>query len=931
MELWKKLSMLYFRFWNKFSIRARILMLISLVIFPMVLMTGKSVYSGISKYIKKDKELRCIEHIKHHIYIVSLLQKHRGLLSIYLNGDKRVKERVLDLEREIKEQFKECLRRCKEPEKKKDLEKMYLQFKSLLLSSFLEKGFSAKEIFDRHTLLISRLLEFAKDEAIKDGLLVDSEPYIRTLADVALIELPQLTEIIGRVRGLGSGILAKKKLEEEEKEDIVELYRLLSGYRSVVGWTVNNIQLPQGIHVEFHDVLAKVDNYLDFVELSFIIKFNSTLDPISFFDRSSEIIDRVYSLYDSLTDYLQSFLKERKKVYLGSFTVEALALILFSSFLTCTAVTIYRTIGLSLNEILRVADGISRGDFDVKVEISDRNEFGRVARALNTALERLKETVTLLKNYKLAVDESNVILKTDSQGIITYANKEFEKLSGYKASEVTGKHLSFVFETFTDKDTFHDVLKAVKEGKLWKGRLVGKGKADKKCVVDTTIVPISKEGKKIIEFVVICHDVTELEESRQRLYHLLNYDTVTGLPNRNKLLEDIYKAEYPAICVLDISDFNHLNELFGEEQGDAILEQVGKELKKFSKNVLPYRVQSDEFALLYDLGKKSLTKEEFLAFCREIINALENAAFRCGDVDVFLNFKAGFAATKENKKNLLAYAEMALNEARRRRVKIFEMSFGRHSFDYLKNMLWIKKVRGALEDHRIIPFYQPIYNNATGKVEKFEALVRMVDEDGHFVSPGMFLSVAKKAGIYPDLTREMFRRVLEDFENLPFDVSVNISFEDLLSEKTVNFILDALKRFPSPDRLTFEILETEEIENYSLLHDFVSEIKTFGCKFAIDDFGTGYSNFENLMKLRVDYLKIDGSIIKRLPEDRGARALTEAIVSFSKELGIKTVAEFVSSGEIFELVKEIGIDYSQGYYFGKPEPIDVVKRKFKKL
>ena len=124
-------------------------MLISLVIFPMVLMTGESVYSGISEYIRKDKELNCIKHLKHHIYIVSLLQKHRGLLSIYLNGDERVKERILDLEQEIRKQFEECLKRCKDSKKKEDLEKMYLQFNSLLLSSFSEKEPSAKKIFNK--------------------------------------------------------------------------------------------------------------------------------------------------------------------------------------------------------------------------------------------------------------------------------------------------------------------------------------------------------------------------------------------------------------------------------------------------------------------------------------------------------------------------------------------------------------------------------------------------------------------------------------------------------------------------------------------------------------------------------------------------------------------------------------------------------------
>jgi len=918
------------KFWNRFSIRARILILILLVIFPLTLMMGSSIYSGVSQYVKKRRELEAIEHIKHHVNILSLLQKHRGLMFIYLEGDKRVEERIQSLEEEIKRRFEECLKKCKYPKRREALRRFFSQFGSLLLSSILKDGLSPREVFDKHTALIGGLLSFVREEVTEEGLLTDSDPYVGTLADVTLIELPQLAEILGKIRGLGSGILAKKNLSEEERRDIVELYRLLSGYKSVLGWTVGNIRLSRELREEFYRALALVDGYLDFVESSFIVRFDSAIDPVDFFNSSSKVIESVYRIYRSFNEYLRSFVEEEGEAYLASFTLETAGLVLFSVLLTGIAFAIYRTISVSLEEILKVADGISSGNFDVRVAISDKSEFGKVGRALNVALKKLKETVTVLRNYKLAVDESNVILKTDLNGVITYANKEFVRLSGYKDSEVIGKHLSFVFKTFSDEKNLQDALKALKEGRLWKGRLVGSGKGGKKCIVDTTIVPISKENKEVFEFVVICHDITELEESRRKLYYLLNYDSVTGLPNRNRLLEDVPKAGYPAICVLDISDFNRLNELLGEECGDEILKQVAEALKKFSKNVIPYRVQSDEFALFYDL-EKGLRREEFLAFCREIVNSLERHAFKCKEIDIFLNFRAGFVAGRENKENLLARADVALNEAKKRQLKIWETSAERQESDYFRNMVWIKKVRGALEDHRVVPFYQPIYGNFTGKVEKFEALVRILDEDGQFVSPAIFLPIAKKAGIYPELTREVFKQVLEDFRDMPFEVSLNISFEDLVSDRTLGFILDSVSKFSSPERLTFEILETEEIENYNLLHSFVSQIKAFGCKFAIDDFGTGYSNFEHLMKLRVDFLKIDGSIIKRLPDDRGAQALTEAIVSFSKELGIRTVAEFVSSREIFETVREIGVDYSQGFYFGKPEPIEVIRSKFKKL
>ena len=131
-----------------------------------------------------------------------------------------------------------------------------------------------------------------------------------------------------------------------------------------------------------------------------------------------------------------------------------------------------------------------------------------------------------------------------------------------------------------------------------------------------------------------------------------------------------------------------------------------------------------------------------------------------------------------------------------------------------------------------------------------------------------------------------------------------------------------------PQRLVFEVVETEHIRNYEMVVDFLKQLKERGCRIAIDDFGTGYSNLERLIELRVDYLKIDASLIRRLPGDETVRLLVEAILQFARRVGIRTIAEFVSDERIFNLVRELGIDYSQGYFVGKPEPIEVIRNKY---
>ena len=143
--------------------------------------------------------------------------------------------------------------------------------------------------------------------------------------------------------------------------------------------------------------------------------------------------------------------------------------------------------------------------------------------------------------------------------------------------------------------------------------------------------------------------------------------------------------------------------------------------------------------------------------------------------------------------------------------------------------------------------------------------------------------------------------------------------EDVLNKATVEFIIDSLKKFKQPERVVFEILESEKIDRYSELKEFIQKVKVYGCKIAIDDFGSGYSNFAHILELNIDYLKIDASLVKCVTTDENSRKITQTIINFAKDLNLKTIAEFVENKESLELLKEMGADYIQGYYIGKPE------------
>jgi EAL domain-containing protein (putative c-di-GMP-specific phosphodiesterase class I) len=236
----------------------------------------------------------------------------------------------------------------------------------------------------------------------------------------------------------------------------------------------------------------------------------------------------------------------------------------------------------------------------------------------------------------------------------------------------------------------------------------------------------------------------------------------------------------------------------------------------------------------------------------------------------------------------------------------------------ISNLTWSSKIRNAIDENRIVPFYQPIYNNELEKIDRFEVLMRIIDEDGNVVSPMQFLPIAKKAGLYDKLTKLIIQKSFDYFEDKPFKFSINLSADDINNTRTRSYIYQHLNDFSRPENVIFEIVESESIENYDSMISFISEVKRFGAQIAIDDFGTGFSNFHYLFKLKVDSIKIDGTIIQQMQHDPSAELVAETIVSFANKMGISTVAEYVTDESIFYKIKKMGIGFAQGYFVAMP-------------
>ena len=242
------------------------------------------------------------------------------------------------------------------------------------------------------------------------------------------------------------------------------------------------------------------------------------------------------------------------------------------------------------------------------------------------------------------------------------------------------------------------------------------------------------------------------------------------------------------------------------------------------------------------------------------------------------------------------------------------------------NVKWIKQLKLGFKENLFQAYFQPIVDTKTKEVHKYEALIRYVTKEGTEFGPYSFLNIAKKTKLYPNIIKIILQDSFKLIKNKNKRVSVNVSFDDIANNETTAFIYETLEQNKDFTQfLEFEILESEEISDFNEVSKFISNIKKFGCIIGVDDFGAGYSNFNLLTLLDIDFVKIDGSLIEKINSSKDLEIIVNTIANFSKEFHVKTVAEYVSNEEIYNKIKELNVDFCQGYYFDKPLSYDAIK------
>ncbi|MCD6190147.1 MAG: EAL domain-containing protein [Sulfurimonas sp.] len=513
-------------------------------------------------------------------------------------------------------------------------------------------------------------------------------------------------------------------------------------------------------------------------------------------------------------------------------------------------------------------------------------------------------------NGILTVDNYDLVSSSDVLDVV-------EKIKEIQKSKMLIHISAFMHNTVLVQNLKNELSKAIPHAHVVMLNHEHKNKTSVSVyTIDKTIKPenITDEILKELQLESYHKDIS-IKEYRNQLFMRYFTDHLTNLPNQYQLRKDLQAHDDFGLVLIKIDNFQTINNFYGFIVGDYVIEEVGEYLKSNLIDNQVYRLSGAEFALTLE---KSIGFYELKDYLNELYKKISHIVVNYQDIKIFIDFTVS-SASNTDYSNIFSKVSMALKYAQEKGLPywIYEdrMDFEN---EYERNLQLSGIVRDAVEDSRVVPYYQSIVDNKTSKVIKYECLARLIDSNDKILSPLLFIPISKKIKIYNEVTKTMLDKAFETFEFSEYEFNVNLSIEDIVNSEVFSHIIEKLKTSRASSRVTFELLESEAIQDFKKVERFVNEVKRYGAKIAIDDFGSGYSNFSYLTKMKIDYIKIDGSLIKNMDVDKPSLLVVETIVDFAKKLGIKTIAEYVHSSVIMDKVKDLGIDYSQGFYIDEP-------------
>ena len=910
---------------NKLSFKLK--MLVSASVFALLLIAPS--YQYVINFFEKDRlytnQIIGANYCRNFQNIIEKIQVHRGLTNGYMNGASQFKDKILNNEKEIFSELAKIksfdTKNINFFDKHREFQIVFNEIDNLKLQNITVKQ-SKNEIFEIHNSVILKLIHILKQTTTVLLLNAGTATDVNYFAHMIEERLLLLQEYSAQFRGYATGIFAIGSVKRHNKEDLLNLITLINTNRATL--VDNRIDKYHKLTAMIQSIDYQIDTLISIVNKEILLNDSPSYPSNIFFSQATNTIRNQTDLYDMFIQKYTEIIEEKKNSLHKQYTVTLTLFILIILASLYIAGLFYYSVTDNLNKLKEATKLIARGETNIKIQVNGRDEIAAAILAFNKMSHNLGKNLAFLDGYKLAIDETSIVSKTDKKGVITYVNQLFCDISGYSKEELLGYSHRKIKHPESKRAIFIDMWRTIQEKKVWKGVIKNRKKDGSHYIVDATILPILDSNGEIYEYVAVRHDITELENSKSELKQQKR-DLLTGLPNRNQLLEDIQKSFYPTVFYININSFASLNEFYGSKFGDMTLIFIATLLSniqdKYKMKV--YKLTADEFILLFE--NNEIDKNNYQTKFNEIIERIEKETLECVSnncVSVILSGSVVLGKEDRMDKDFLTHTTIARKRAIQENKKFLLYSQTmENKDDYAKNIEWINKIKEAIKEDRITTFFQPIVENKTGKITKFEALVRLIEKDGTVISPFFFLEIAKKAKLYKTITHIVIEKSFAMFEKrAEFSFSLNLTIEDIHDEETCNYLFKKLENFPHSQNVVLEITENEQIEDYTTINEFITKAKQYGAKISIDDFGSGYANFDHIISLKADYIKIDATLIKDIVTDNNAKIITESIIEFSKKLGSKTVVEFVHNEDVLQEVIKLGADYSQGFHLGVPNP-----------
>lgn len=574
----------------------------------------------------------------------------------------------------------------------------------------------------------------------------------------------------------------------------------------------------------------------------------------------------------------------------------------------------------------------------------------------NNLIEQLEQANQKLFSEKVKAQVTlssigDAVITTDIEGRIDYLNPVAESLFDTTLIAAKQKHLSDLGTLLIEESRQPAtglVEYCLREGHLPSqySTLIFAKQDGKNLFVEPSAAPILDQNGHTSGIVFVFHDVSQTHELTQQLSHQATHDVLTGLFNRRdfeiKVKQAIRHAEVEnqehSLLYMDLDQFKVINDTCGHIAGDELLKQYTEKLSDLVRHGDTLaRIGGDEFGLLLE----SCPNQQALLVANKIQDMTHQFRFSWGEKTFGIGVSIGMIAITHQSGSVIevisrvdAACYMA-KEAGRGRIYVHDKAdlalLTRHG-----EMEWTPRITLALEEQRMVLYYQPIVHssNIADLNSHYEILIRMIDESGKLIPPGAFLPAAERYNLIARIDRwvisEYFRWLAEHPDQLNALVlgSINLSGNSLGDETCLRHIEHQLKVFSiPPEKICFEITETEAIANLAIAKNFIRRLKNHGCRFALDDFGSGFSSYAYLKNLPVDFLKIDGMFVKDIHTDAVNFAMVESINHIGHVMGRQTIAEFVENTETLQTLNKLGIDYMQGYGIAKPAPLNNLEKK----